>query len=376
MASYRCKNPDCAYSDTGVCARATEFSDPETECDDLQNGRAQPNDGAPDTRVSIYPSVAALEPAIQDGGSESDARIEPSRFWSGSALGGEEAGEFLWDPRSKLFTIMGGEDRGKTCFLTAFYIQLANGYTAGFPWRFCGSRSLQGFQRLTDPAFDWQGGEKPIVPRSTQSSFRQPSFLHVALKRDGSRHALPTHLILTDMPGEWFDTWIDMGSSGLPDTLEFLPRSDGFLLVIDAPAVLTNREYRKNVSYLLDRLIAFLGLSTSSAAPIAVVLAKYDKIAHQASLPEGDMRRDAKQWGILESRLAALFKRLDELPPNIPWNVFPCAAFSQPGAQPVGVLAPFAFLLEETMRLDSLPPMTIEPEYRGSFFEVFRGDRL
>ena len=371
MASYRCKNLDCAYAETGVCARKAEFPEPETQCVDLQEGRTK-LEGPAEQRASVPPSAAAVVVPAPDAIAEAGTTIETSRFWSGSALGSDEAGAILWDPCSKLFTIIGGEDRGKTCFLTAFYIQLANGYTAGFPWRFCGSRSLQGFQNLTDSAFAWEGGESRIIPRTTQGSFRQPSFLHVALKPDTHHHAHPTHMLLTDMPGAWFERWIDTGSEGLPETLEFLPRSDGFLMILDAPELLTSRPYQKNVIYLLDRLIAFLRLPTSTPKPIAIVLTKYDKIAKTASLPEGEMRREAAHWGPLASRLVTLFQRLKDLPMNAPWNVFPCAAFSQPGAQPVGVLAPFTFLLEEAMRLEPLPPVAIEHSYRGSFFEVFR----
>lgn len=372
MGSYWCINPDCAYSETGICARAAEFPGPEPQCEDLRESRFEVDEGTINPYGSVPPGAEMAANSVPEAAAEAETTMATSRFWSGSALGGDEAGALLWDPRSKLFTIMGGEDRGKTCFLTAFYIQLANGYTAGFPWRFCGSRSLRGFQSLTDTAFKWKGGEEGIAPRTSQASFRQPSFLHVALKPDTHHQAPPTHMLLTDMPGAWFERWIDSASDGLPDTLEFLPRSDGFLVILDAPKLLEDRLYQNDVGYLLDRLIAFLRLPTSEPKPIALVLAKYDGIAKTANIPDEKMRREAKEWRPLESSLAELFARMEDLPEGSPWDVFPCAAFSHPGAQPVGVLAPFAFLLKMTARVEQRPHLVIQPHYRGSFFEVFR----
>jgi Double-GTPase 2 len=362
--AYRCANPDCAYPETGVCARRAEFADPESQCVDLRRGRqasvvllAPPEKPAGPAR----PSEPVAEPAVP-----------ADRFWSGMALGGEDAGAMLWDSRTRLFTLMGGEDRGKTCLLTALYIQMANGFTSGFPWRFCGSRSLQGFQQLADKAFEWKGGETRIVPRTTQSSFRQPSFLHLALRRRERRDASMTQVLLTDLPGEWFERWTDHGTQALLDTLEFLPRSDGFMLAVDAPKLLRDRVYTNDLGLLAERLTAFLGTVVGRPRPIAVVLTKYDEVLRHVPIPAPEHRRDAVAWGKLGRGLGPLFAALAAVPQGTPWEVFPTAAFSRPAAQPVGVLAPFCFLLEHTTLIEPLVPLVVPRVYRGSYFEVFR----
>lgn len=367
--SYRCDNTDCAYPETGVCPRKAEFPDPETQCIDLRRGREAAGTVSP-AKPSVPPPPTAS--SAEEPATELDPPTMAGRFWSGFALGGEEAGAMLWDPSARLFTLIGGEKRGKTSFLTALYIQLANGFTREFPWRFCGSRSLRGFQRLTDKAFEWKGGTAPIVPRTTHGNYRQPSFLHAAFRPRTYADAKTTQVLLTDMPGEWFDKWIDFGSQGLPETLEFLPRSDGFLVAIDAPGVISDRAYREDVRYTLDRLVTFLTAMDGSRAPIALVLTKYDLILEKVPIPAADERRQPAVWGLLRASLASFFQALDALPAGTHWDIFPTAAFSRPLAQPVGVLAPLHFLLKQTTCVAPMAPITIPGEFRGNFFEVFR----
>jgi hypothetical protein len=365
--SYRCANPDCAYAETGVCARRIEFANPEEQCEDLRAGRDAAPDSATEKPISLRP-----EPDIA---SNVELPQDPGRFWSGFALGAEEAGSMLWDPAARLFTLMGGKDRGKTSFLTAVYILLANGFVSGFPYRFCGSRSLHGFQRLADPAIKWKGGEERVVPRTTQATYRQPSFLHLAFKERGHDALHVTNTLLTDMPGEWFERWGDGGASALPETLDFLPRTDGFIVVLDASRALTDRTYRKEVRYLLDRTIALCHESPIPQRPVALVLTKYDMIAAQAPIPGLTARKDPEGWGPLTAALRSLVTALKDLPEGTPWDIFPTAAFSRPSAQPVGVLSPLAFLLRSTTKVaPTQPSMALPRNFDGDFFRVFRED--
>jgi hypothetical protein len=366
--SYRCTNEDCVYAETGVCARLAEFPDPEQQCVDLRLGRAIAGAGTSEIPAPLTPEHE-LPADVQ-------LRREAGRFWSGFALGAEEAGSMLWDPAARLFTIMGGKDRGKTSLLTAAYILLANGLVNAFPYRFCGSRSLHGFQRLADPAFKWKGDEQRVVPRTTQSTYRQPSFLHLVLKARVYGPAAATNVLLTDMPGEWFEKWGDNGVAALPETLDFLPRSDGFMIVVDAPKALADKVYRKEVRYLLERVVAFANASPSPPRPIAVVLTKYDMIARDVRIPDAAARKHAVNWGRLATTLRSLVTALDELPAGTPWDVFPTAAFSRPSAQPVGVLAPFAFLLKHTTQFAPMQPLPAPRDFKGDFFQVFRDEAV
>lgn len=366
--SYRCANEDCVYAETGVCARLAEFPDPEKQCIDLRLGRDAAGVGASEMPA---PSTPEQEPAP-----DVELPREAGRFWSGFALGAEEAGSMLWDPAARLFTIMGGKDRGKTSLLTAAYILLANGFVNAFPYRFCGSRSLHGFQRLADPALKWKGDEQRVVPRTTQSTYRQASFLHLALKARVHGPATTTNVLLTDMPGEWFEKWGDDGASALPETLDFLPRTDGFLVVVDAPKALVDKVYRKEVRYLLERTVAFASASPRPQRPLALVLTKFDKIAKDVPIPSADVRKDPAEWGPLSATLRTLVTALDDLPAGTEWDVFPTAAFSRPSAQPVGVLAPLAFLLAQTTRFAPIQPLPAPREFKGDFFHVFRDEAV
>lgn len=366
--SYRCANEDCVYAETGVCARLAEFPDPEKQCVDLRLGRDAAGAGASEPPAPLTPQ--------QELTADVELPQNPGRFWSGFALGAEEAGFMLWDPAARLFTIMGGKDRGKTSLLTAAYILLANGFVNAFPYRFCGSRSLHGFQRLADPAFKWKGDEQRVVPRTTQSNYRQPSFLHLALKARMHGPTTTTNVLLTDMPGEWFERWGDDGASALPETLDFLPRTDGFLVVVDAPKALADKVYRKEVRYLLERVVAFARASPRTQRPLALVLTKYDKIAKDVPIPSASLRKDPAEWGLLAATLRTLVTALDDLPTGTEWDVFPTAAFSRPSAQPVGVLAPLAFLLAHTTRFAPIQPLPAPREFKGDFFQVFRDEAV
>lgn len=366
--SYRCANTDCAYAETGVCARRSEFDDPEAQCIDLRLGREAAGTQAVENLAlpkSEYPPIADV-----------DIPRDLARFWSGFALGSEEAGSLLCDASARLFTIVGGKDRGKTSLLTAAYILLANGFVNAFPYRFCGSRSLHGFQCLADPAFEWKGDEQRVVPRTTQSTYRQPSFLHLALKARVHGPAVTTNVLLTDMPGEWFEKWRGEGAAALPETLDFLPRTDGFLVVLDAPKALADKVYRKEVRYLIERVVAFANASPSPPRPIAIVLTKYDMIARDVRIPDAAARKNAVNWGRLATTLRSLVTALDELPAGTPWDVFPTAAFSRPSAQPVGVLAPFAFLLKHTTQFAPMQPLPAPRDFKGDFFQVFRDEAV
>lgn len=364
---YRCPNPDCAYPEAGKCVRG--FDTPETECEDLRpvlhgiGVKAAPSTPPPPLDETQSPKST---PVPQDLGYEGN-------FWSGYALGGDEAGSFLWDPRTLLFTVVGGKDRGKTCLLTAFYIQLANGFTADFPYRFCGSRSLEGFRRLSDSAFAWQGGEERILPRTTNSSFRQPSFLHLALKRDNPATHLygpAQHVLLTDMPGEWFESWVDHGSEGLPERLDFLQRSDGILLTLDTPRLLRDRTYRKDSIYLFDRIVEFQKQNPRVRRAVAVVLTKYDRVVSALGFPKTD-RKQPEQWGALAPTITKLLASHHPIS-EVPFDIFPCAAFSRPSQVPVGALAPFRFLLECTMARAPIEPIAVPVNAEGRFFGMFR----
>lgn len=335
-----CANLECSYQDTGECARRTEFPDPEAQCIDLRRGRGVSGM----VPAPVPPINQELEPTPDCSSPSND----PFRFWSGLALGSEEAAALLWNPQTKLITIAGERDSGKTCLLTALYIQMANGFTNDIPYRFAGSHTLRGFQALSDKAFQWQGGETRILPRTTQSNHRNASFLHLSLGDLKTKNTLPWHLLLTDMPGEWFQNWIGHGQTSFRDALEFMPRSDGFVLTVDVHRLNQDRIYRRNQSYLITRIATLLRESQIHRRPVALVLTKFDRLPKDAvrAIPPPGERLDAGRWGSLQNSIRPLLEQLHDLPTQTPRAVFPCAAFARPSGQPLGVFEPFVFVLK------------------------------
>src|SRR4051812_45235377 len=94
----RCSNEDCTFVETGSCAR--KVADAELNCPDLATG------------LATVETIATTDSST-DAADAPDVAVPTSRFWSGLALGGEDAGRLLMDPSTRLITVIGGEDRGK-----------------------------------------------------------------------------------------------------------------------------------------------------------------------------------------------------------------------------------------------------------------------
>lgn len=245
----RCDNPACSFNDGGPCALAASLDD----------GMACPHLGA-------VPAATMAEPAPR----------EPyvGRFWSGAAFGRDDAWAALWGRDPRLIVVAGEEEVGKTALLVSMWVELANGHAAQ-EWRVAGSKTLFGWHSLSQAAFGWSRTGMPMVPRTNLADVRQPGFLELELTRDLGHHI--TTVLLTDFPGEWFETLIHQPALAALQ-LPVFRRADGLIVVVDLPRLGSSKDYVEETSLLIERFA-----DIAPGVPLAIVWSKCDEL----DLPPG-----------------------------------------------------------------------------------------
>ena len=289
--SRRCANAACEYP-AAACLRRGEFPDPE-QCEDWLAGP-----GEASTEPSPSPDLPAAAPTPEG----------PRRLWSGHALGSAEAAALMLDAPTSLVVVAGAEDAGKTCLLVSQFLEIAQGRTPGFPYRFCGSRTLRAYERLADLAWEWSGApEDRVLPRTASGSHREPGFMHLAFKPrvGGESQAVIERrrdVLLTDLPGEWFGRWAVQAEAGRK-SMPFMSTATAFWVVVDAPRILAERLAFRETEDLLGRVVAEAGPHQR----IDLILCKVDalKIA-----PEPGQEGVPAAWGALHRRMNTLLTQL------------------------------------------------------------------
>lgn len=348
-----CSNPDCEYPDT-PCFRRSEFQDPEQQCPDLAKGRGG----------LVSPSQTTATPVASRPETGRALGAVTSRFWTGHALGSAEVFSLLTDNPPRLVAVCGREDAGKTCLLTSQWMQIAQGRAPGV--RFCGSRTLRGWDQLADAAWEWTGdpGQR-IVPRTSLGSHREPGLLHFAFKKrweGDSRHVLPEvqELVLTDFPGEWFAHWTLQAE--MAAEMPWVRRVDVFWVVVDAPRLLESPRALRDARNLLQKVL----FEARDGRPVALVLTQTDRV-ESPPLEDGTT---PVRW---PSRLAVAVEQLTGLlrAHTGENGFFPVSAF--PGrageVSPKEVLTPLLFAMQA-----SRPRAELEPALPDSdrMFHYFR----
>ena len=350
----RCANPDCGFPDT-PCMRRAEFYDPEADCPDLRAGASMD-------------WSAALMSGGGDGEDEHQLTFDagprpPGRFWTGLALGSHESFPTLVDNPPVVITAAGREATGKTCLLVAQYLRIATGCPDIFPYRFVGSRTLRGWEQLSGAAFSWTGGvDDKIVPRTNLGSHREPSFLHLAIRqrvkpREDALYPEVTDVIITDMPGEWFYRWSQ--EVAYEKNLPFLPRTDVFWVIVDAPRLVTDRRADRDALDLLNRTLDYC----KDGRPVALIMTQIDLVP----VPPPEEFQNPRAWGALGRPLGRLLERLGRH--TGPTAFYPVSAFPGPGgAPPIGVIDPLRIAIER--RNPPAPPAV--PRTSNRYFHQFR----
>jgi len=303
-----CRNPDCTIAETGICLEGHEHY--EAECP-YYEARAGPD---------------ALEESSQPSDDveieETPGQMRGRRFWAGSELGVKDASVIMRARYTHLIGLVGPTGVGKTCFLNALYLKASSSDAPLNRYRFAGSSSLSGFEERARYARIWEEGRIPekLSERTILREPRQPGFMHLRLAKAADPRVI-YEILLTDLPGEWFETVIDDAASA--DRLMFLRRADGILFFVDAERLLdpsTRHQEVHRSQMLLGRLQETIGIEIS--LPFTVLIGKTDALERElvddTSIPGvEDIRTEAQERGFRPSMMyMASFSRCPTLIPN------------------------------------------------------------
>jgi hypothetical protein len=286
--------------------------------------------------------VAGAAPETQD------EVAEPVLPWIGDPLGELDLEIVTARSAPYLIGLVGAHDAGKTTLLTSLYILLWQGRFLA-RHSFAGSYTLRGWEGLAH-ALSWSPGQPPRFPAHTsRASGRTPGLLHLALRQDGRTLR---DVLLTDAPGEWFESWaVDRSAPGADGARWTFRHAGAFVLVIDSEALAGPRRglARGQIIGLMRRMGDEI-----AGRRVAVVWAKSD-----CSVPDGI--RD-----VIRQTICAAFPDHREFRVS----VYPDAASSEePGN---GFLEVFDWLLEPARRRIAEPvPAPVAP---SDAFLAFRGE--
>lgn len=346
----RCENADCALPSGGRCARVQAFSDPLAECPSL--ARLQPGEIA-----NVAPTQAQPVP-----GADAASDVAEPAPWLGEALSPGEVDELLHRSHPIVLAVLGPPDAGKTCLITAFFLQLANGQRADFPYRFASSRSLYGFYGLAVRANRWMGGSDEAIVDRTPKTGDECRFLHLGVRPLDDRDDRHIDVLISDMPGEWVSEWVTHQDETNRRRLAFFDRADGVMVIADASQVASNRRYSAEIARLLQRVIdRVCGASAGRKRRLCLVFSKLDRIT--VPVPTGSEWLKSS-WGpvggAITDRIWAQVNRARDK--GLTVDVCGVSAFGRTMAagQPTGVMAPFTRLVTAadarvTLALEPLP---------------------
>jgi GTPase SAR1 family protein len=258
----------------------------------------------------------------------------------------------LWRTPARLIAVLGSYNVGKTCLLTSFFLQLANGQRASFPYRFASSLTLHGFRDLMEHADEWTGkDESYIVPRTSigADTVLPRSFLHVGLRPEAPYDERHIHMLLSDIPGEWVKAWTGHAKDTISRHMAFIQRCDAFIVLADAEALMEKGGGRTDTEVsLLIRRIAEDTQNIHPRPPLALVLSKFDRVVHAVLPPPPERRLERTEWGPLANRVKRIWLALEEAQrARLHVDIFPVSAFphSMKAGQPVGVMDPFTYVM-------------------------------
>ncbi len=336
MGTLTCRHPDCTLPEGGRCARAGEFADPLTQCPELER-----------TRPAGTPA-----PSLPTGrGAEAGAQPDAPAPWQGRLLDPAEADALLRRAHAVVISVIGPHDAGKTCLLTAFFLQLAQGQRGSLPYRFASSRSLYGFYDLALRAGRWDGalGTDIVGHTARDESAEGGRFLHLGLRPINPKDDRHVDVLLSDVPGEWVTDWGTRDDDSSDRRLGFLGRSDAVLLVADAAAFLSpqGRQMDHTIAKLMRRATDLVGCSPRRPT-LALVFSKFDLVLDRVTPPSSERAGDRSAWGELGEHAArtwAAVRRAQEAGQTVALHA--TSAFPGPlrEGQPVGVVEPFAGLM-------------------------------
>lgn len=210
---------------------------------------------APDTTCVLgFQPCPELATTSDDVGrpDRSEGRLLP---WSGLALGLADLSSIAALGRTRLVAVVGAANAGKTTLLAAHWLTVRRG-TDTFGREFAGSFTLAGWHQIARH-LQWFPHGRGIPPHTTAPDSRTPALLHMAL---GLGPDASTHLLYTDVPGEWYSEWA-YDASQAPGAVWIADAADAFVLLADSEALAGPKRgiARGDYEMLAERLASVAG---------------------------------------------------------------------------------------------------------------------
>lgn len=158
------------------------------------------------------------------------ASPEPYGFHSGEKLNATEASQLIREKPVKLILCAGAQRAGKTTFLARIGEMFRSGSIKDF--RFAGSKTLCGFERMSWLATIASGADSPDTRRTSKQE--KDTFLHIEVLpvgNDGDR----VDVLISDLPGEVYPEVVSM-QEVCGEQLA-LARADHLVLFVDCKAL-------------------------------------------------------------------------------------------------------------------------------------------
>jgi hypothetical protein len=190
-----CSNPECAFSEDGVCVARGDVH----ECE-------------------------YFEPVPVDDGEVEE--LEPASILlpSGEALGPGDLDRVLADKPARTVVMLGLPESGKTTLMCLIFDQLRT--RRALPWRFTRSKTIVGFARRGHDSSMRSGRAEGTTPRTSRSESGMS--LHIGCREDGQ---LEDNLLLVDLSGEQI---ADLADGNVDDVVaSALARADHIPVVVD-----------------------------------------------------------------------------------------------------------------------------------------------
>lgn len=189
--------------------------------------------------------------------------------WSGNAMGAGDLNFLAGAATTRLLTLAGAADAGKTSLLAAFYLLIARGLSPEGV-TFSGSLTLEGWENIAS-SLRWSSQNGPSFPPHTSSGAgRRPGLLHLSLRMQTN----VCELLAADAPGEWFSDWAANKEAAQAEGARWLADcSDVYLVIADSYALSgpSRGPARKGLVDLLRRVGAAV-----DGRPVALVWTKCD----------------------------------------------------------------------------------------------------
>ena len=241
-----CVKQDCTVADTGTCL------------------------------LSNDPSSCPHRLAAEDADAQAISAIDlPAKatFPSSRACTLSDAREVMGERYVHLVGILGEPNAGKTGCLVSLYLSVAQTRLDGFA--FADSRTLMGFEEISQGARRWNDGRIPeqFTDHTVLPDNRTAGFLHLRLARMQQGNSVD--LLCSDLPGEWTTEFIDQNRI---DRLQFLNRADVVWLVVDGTETVAP-DKRQVCLQRTTMAIGRLGDFLASGRRLILVVTRRDEMA-------------------------------------------------------------------------------------------------